>query len=177
MLARMQFGKKGLIKDPLAIAISIAQGHPYRVTDSKHPILGREYCSSSPSLTDRYFAKMDLHVSFFRPDCLPAPLAFYSSQQLRLQEDSYLAALIAVMANFQRIYRPEIYLSRNPFSLNPNELSQASLANSDHDEPALPYDRYEREDLSDFQARLIERTLIQPYGADLSEFFGLKMMQ
>jgi hypothetical protein len=168
-LTRLQFGSSGLIHEPLAIAISIAQKHSYRATQHYYPILGREYTAESSSLTDQYFAQMGLHPQFFRPDNLPAPLAIYSAQSLLHAGDYYLAALIAVMANFQRIYRPEIYLSHTPFSATPGEVSQASLANQDYELPPLSYDREERDQWADYQAHLIEEILVKPYGTVLSQ--------
>jgi hypothetical protein len=173
LLTNLQFGAEGLITDPLAIAISIAQHHRYRATVNYHPILGREYSADVLSLTDKYFAKMGLQARFFKPLELPAPLAIYSSRSLDRENDIYLAALIAVMGNFQRIYRPEIYLSRATFSTKPGDFSQASLMNTDYDQPVLPYDRSERECLSDIQAQSIADTLVKPYGSILSDFFFL----
>lgn len=164
MITRLQFGAEGLIPTPLAIAISIAKDHVFVATSHKHPILGREYKGESASLTDQYFAKMGLQAQFFKPDELPAPLAFYSAKSLVQEDDTYLAALIAVMANFQRIYRPEIYLSRTAFSDVPGAASRASLGNRDFEQPALPYDREERELLADQQAKLIDDCFLNPYG-------------
>lgn len=174
LLSRLQFGADGLVSGPLVVAISIAQGHIYRATPNNHPILGREYSSDSVSLTDQYFAKMGLNAHFFKPTNLPAPLAIYSAQILDDENDIYLAALISVMANFQRIYRPEIYMSRIAFSVNYGEPSQASLTNQDHDQPVLAYDRDERESLSEIQAQSIAESLIKPYGLILSEYLLLK---
>jgi hypothetical protein len=169
LLTRRQFGPGGLIAEPLAIAISIADNHAYRATSNLHPILGREYGAEASSLTDQYFAQMGLRAQFFRPDILPAPLAIYSSKPLQQEGDYHLAALVAVMANFQRIYRPEIYMSRLGFSTIPEEVSRASLANSEADQPALNYNRQERELLADQQARFIERVLVKPHGEALQK--------
>ena len=65
-------------------------------------------------------------------------------------------------SNFQRIYRPEIYLSQVGFLEEPGEISRASLSNTNYTPPALVYDRQERELLSDAQARLIEARFIKP---------------
>jgi len=170
LLSRLQFGADGLVSDPLVVAISIAQGHIYRATPNTHHILGREFSSDSVSLTDQYFAKMGLNAHFFKPRNLPAPLAIYSAQTLNDENDIYLAALISVMANFQRIYRPEVYLSRIAFSVNYGDPSQASLMNQDHDQPVLAYDRDERENLSEIQAQSIAESLIKPYGLILSKY-------
>mgnify|MGYP003343429894 CR=1 FL=1 len=77
-LTRLQFGAEGIIPQPLVIAISIAKNHAFVATSKKHPILGREYKAESISLTDQYFTEMGLTPRFFKPDGLPAPLAFYS---------------------------------------------------------------------------------------------------
>jgi hypothetical protein len=173
-LTQLQFGTEGLIPDPLTIAISIAQQHPYQATPYKHPILGREYTTESSSLTDQYFAQMGLQARFFKPDHLPAPLAIFSSHSYLQESDVYLASLVAVMGNFQRIYRPEIYLSHSHFSAIPGEVSQASLQNLDYSQPMLTYDRNEREHLADHQAHLIEDTLVKPYGTGLSQALHLE---
>ncbi len=164
LLTRLQFGADGVIKTPLAVCISIAQNHTYVATQYQHSILGREYKTESPSLTDRYFAQMGLQAQFFMPQGLPAPLAFYSSKALQEETDIYMASLIAVMANFQRIYRPEIYLSRTSFSPIPGEVSRVSLSNQNFEKPALVYDRLEREQLADQQAHLIEDCLMMRHG-------------
>jgi hypothetical protein len=40
------------------------------------------------------------------------PFSVYCAKSLMQKSAFYLASLMAVMASFQRIYRPEIYLSR-----------------------------------------------------------------
>jgi hypothetical protein len=105
---------------------------------------------------------MGLYPQFFRPPGYPAPIAFYAADSLCGQNDFYLASLIAVMGNFQRIYRPEIYLSDVGFLETPGEVSSASLSNLNYSPPALVYDRQERDLLSDSQARLIEARFIKP---------------
>ena len=116
---------------------------------------------------------MGLRTQYFRPGNLPAPLAVYSSQALHEASDHYLAALIAVMANFQRIYRPEIDLSRIGFGTLPGEVSQASLSNQEYDLPAISYDRNEREQLAEQQAQFIEETLMKPHGEVLERLLRL----
>ena len=168
LLTRMQFGEAGVIPETLTVAISISQGCDYAATEFVHPVLGREYAASRASLTDSYFRHAGLAPRYFRPTGLPAPLAFYSDGSLCDRSDAYLAALIAVMGNFQRIYRPEIYLRRTPFSDIPGQWSRASLAETDYELPIIDYDRQEREVLADIQAREIETLLLQPH-ADLVE--------
>ena len=162
-LSRLQLGSQGVIPEPLAIAISISQNCTYVAAQGIHPILGREYKASEASLTDRYFAHMGLHPQFFRPHSFPAPIAFYSAESLSTQSSFYLASLVAVMGNFQRIYRPEIYLSNSGFSERPGDPSRASLTNPNYQPPLLTYDRQERELLSETQSRLIEERFIKPY--------------
>jgi Domain of unknown function (DUF1852) len=162
LLSRLQFGPQGLINDSLAVAISISQNCDYTATATIHPLLGQEYKANRTSLTDQYFAQMALFPRFFRPPGYPAPIAFYATDSLVDQSDFYLASLIAVMGNFQRIYRPEIYLSQVGFLEGPGEISRASLSNTNYTPPALVYDRQERELLSDSQARLIEARFIKP---------------
>lgn len=162
-LTRIQFGAGGVIPEPLTVAISISQSCEYQATAFTHPLLGRQYQSLAESLTDGYFRQMGLRPYFFRPVMLPAPMAIYSDDSLLDRSEFYLAALVAVMGNFQRIYRPEIYLSRVPFSAVPGESSRASLANADYGEPPIHYDRGERELLSQTQARLIYERLLVPH--------------
>ena len=168
LLTRMQFGVHGVIPEALTVAISISQNGDYQATELVHPVLGREYAASSLSLTDGYFGHIGLVPRFFRPAWLPAPLAIYSDDSLCNRSDAFLAALIAVMGNFQRIYRPEIYLRRTSFSDVPGEWSRASLSDPDHDLPIIGYDRQERELLADRQAREIEALLMRPH-AELME--------
>lgn len=168
LLTQMQFGIDAVVPGPLTIAISISQNRDYQATAFVHPILGREYTAAEDSLTDGYFRHMGLAPRFFRPVNLPAPLAIYATNTLCDHSDAYLAALIAVMGNFQRIYRPEIYLATKSFSETPGEWSRASLSNPHHALPPVRYDRQEREVLADHQARHIETLLLRPH-ADLVE--------
>lgn len=165
LLTRLQFGKNRIVPDNPTIAISISQHTPYVATDFVRPILGREYTASRESFTDGYFSHMGLGPRFFKPSNLPAPIAFYSHHcdSLCDRSDVFLAALIAVMGNFQRIYRPEIYLSRASFSEKPGVASEASLSNTDFERPAIDYDRDERELLSDLQAHAIEQRFLKAY--------------
>jgi hypothetical protein len=67
------------------------------------------------------------------------------------------------MGNFQRIYRPEIYLSCKEFSGIPGEISQASLSNVDYKKPSIFYDKTERDNLSQDQAYEIEKKFFNKY--------------
>jgi len=163
LLTRMQFGAGAVVPEPLTVAISISQNADYRATDVVHPILGREYTAVQDSITDGYFRHMGLAAQYFRPVHLPAPIAFYSDGSLTDRDDIYLAALVAVMGTFQRIYRPEIYLSATPFSDTPGSVSRASLSNADHSAPPIAYDRQERELLSDYQARQFDERVVKAY--------------
>lgn len=162
LITRLQFGENGVIPEDLTVAISISQSCDYVATAITHPILGRQYEAASESLTDRYFRHMGLVPQFFRPAGLPAPMAFYSDGRLTDRSDAFLAALIAVMANFQRIYRPEIYLRRAAFSDIPGQWSRGSLSDPDHDLPPIGYDRQEREFLADQQASELAALLMAP---------------
>ena len=157
-LTRLQFGENRVVPDHLTIAISIAQRIAYRATEFVHPVLGREYTAPQESMTDAYFDHMGLQPRFFKPSNLSAPIAIYSHlpDSLCDRGDVFLASLIAVMGNFQKIYRPEIYLSRTGFSEIPGVESQASLSNDDFERPAIYYDKDEREPLSHGQAQEIE---------------------
>lgn len=173
LLTRAQFGPDGVIPEPLTVAISISQSGEYEATSQMHPILGREYRTLSESLTDAYFRQMGLTPQFFRPRILPAPIAFYSAEPICHHNGFYLAALVAVMGNFQRVYRPEIYLARTPFSDVPGTHSRASLGNADYTQPAIHYDRNEREVLADVQARLISERLLVPHADTIERLKGL----
>ena len=164
ILSKAFFGKDGIISDNLIIAISIAQNTKYIATEYTHPILGRKYNSLNQSITDKYFSQMGLQPYYFKPNGFSAPLAIYSfNHKFYNNNKYYLAALVAVMGNFQRIYRPEIYLSCKEFSGIPGEISQASLSNVDYKKPSIFYDKTERDNLSQDQAYEIEKKFFNKY--------------
>lgn len=165
LITRLQFGHNRVVPDYPTVAISISQSVEYLATDFVHPMLGREYAPRKDSLTDRYFSHMDLRPRFFRPFNLPAPIAFYSHVREPLcdRSDFFISSLLAVMGNFQRIYRPEIYLSRTAFDDSPGKACQISLSNRNFDPPPIDYDKGEREVLSDSQAYNIEKRFLKRY--------------
>jgi hypothetical protein len=171
LLTRLQFGEDSVVPDHLTIAISISQRIPYRATEFVHPILGREYLATEESTTDAYFGQMGLGPRFFKPRNLSAPIAIYSHlpDSLCDRDEVFLASLIAVMGNFQKVYRPEIYSSDQNFSEVPGVTSQASLLNDEFERPAIHYDKAERELLSDLQAREIEERLFKRHPEVIAE--------
>jgi len=138
-----RFHPKGILLDPMIMALSVANGREYHRGETVHPVLGREYLAScEESLTSRYFAKMGLVVSYFMAAGSRAPLAFYHEPgDLLKRPATLLAALTAVMEVFESIYRPEIYCARKPAG----EVFKPDLANMDFDEPPAIYNRVERD--------------------------------
>lgn len=172
VLTQMQFGPSGCCTDPLTVAISISQNKHYQATEHVHPVLGREYLEKGgESATTEYFKHMALTPRFFRPPGLPTPLAIYSDVRGSLTDHHhvYLAALIAVMGTFQKIYRPEIYMARQDFHETPGATSQLNLANTDFDILPIPYDKVERDDLALQQAHRVESEFLRPCAAELNE--------
>lgn len=172
VLSQMQFGPSGHCSEPLTVAISISQKKHYMATEVVHSVLGREYLEmGGDSPTTQYFKHMALAPRFFRPPGFPAPLAIYSDVRESLTEHSrvYLAALIAVMGTFQKIYRPEIYMAHQGFHETPGATSQLTLHNTDFDTLPIPYDKVERDDLALQQAQRVEAEFLQPCGDVLRE--------
>ena len=172
VLSQMQFGPGGCCAEPLTVAISISQKKHYMATEYVHNVLGREYLEmGGASATTQYFKHMALAPRFFRPPGFPAPLAIYSDVRQSVTDHSriYLAALIAVMGTFQKIYRPEIYMARRGFHETPGVTSQLTLGNTDFDELPIPYDKVERDDLALLQAQRVETEFLRPCGAELEE--------
>ncbi len=170
VLSQMQFGPRGYCADPLTVAISILQKKQYMATDYVHAVLGREYLEmGGDSPTTQYFRLMALTPRFFRPRGFPAPLAFYAHMHdpLTQKSPSYLAALIAVMGTFQRIYRPEIYMARTGMTETPGQSSQLALANTDFDRLPIDYDKVERDDLAQAQALRMRTEFLTPYAQQL----------
>mgnify|MGYP002041306711 CR=1 FL=1 len=94
------------------ICISVSTSKTYQRTDNRHPVLGVEYVQDDYSLTDEYFGKMGLQVRYFLPEGSSAPLAFYfRGDLLNDYTNLQLIGTISTMETFQKIYRPEIYLS------------------------------------------------------------------
>jgi hypothetical protein len=170
VLSQMQFGPHGFCPEPLTVAISISQKKHYVATDLMHKVLGREYLElGGDSPTTQYFGQMALIPRFFRPAGFPAPLAFYSHKHASLTEQGpfYLAALIAVMGTFQRIYRPEIYMARTGMTEVPGESSQIGLTNTDFGQLPIDYDKVERDDLAQAQALRMQDEFLIPFASQL----------
>lgn len=157
----------GVIDTPCIFALSVSANKTYQAQKVTHPILGRQFqVLGPPSLTDKYFAKMGLKVSFFQPAGAQAPLAFYHRpHDLLGRQGSDLAALIAVMETFQRIYRPEIYASRIPAG----EVFTPSLNNENFVQSPIRYDRVERDQkLAHHQANLAWNDFLQPHAHQIA---------
>jgi hypothetical protein len=147
--------------DAPVVCISVSTSRTYHRLPNEHPVLGVEYRQDDYSLTDHYFQKMGLTVRYFKPRGAAAPLAFYfRGDLLNDYSDLALAATIATMESFQRIYRPEIY---NANSSAP-QVYKPSLSSSDYSVPPVSYDRVERSQLAIKQGRLTQEELIEPYG-------------
>ena len=171
LLFRLQFQRHhpaGVLHEPLIIAISASSGRSYRRSRIVHPVLGQAYLPErGESPTSRYFAQMGLQVSYFMPPGTRAPLAFYHEPgDLTARDQPYLAALVAIMDTFERIYRPEIYCARTPAA----ERFCPDLANTDYDAPPAIYDRVERDaTLGPQQAALVRDAFLQPNAAALRQ--------
>jgi len=166
-----RFHPKGILEDPMIMAISVANGREYRWGETVHPVLGREYLApQAESLTSRYFAKMGLVVSYFMAAGSRAPLAFYHEPgDLLKRPPTFLAALIAVMDVFESIYRPEIYCARK----SAGEVFRPDLANLDFDEPSAIYDRIERDTtLGRDQAQRAQKEFLTPNSEAISRFLS-----
>lgn len=158
----------GVLDAPCIFALSVSTQKTYQAQAFTHRILGRQYHSlGGSSFTDRYFACMGLDVSYFQPPSTQAPLAFYHRPgDLVERSDSNLAALIAVMDTFQRIYRPEIYAARS----TAGDTFTPSLANVDFVPPPIHYDRAERDQkLGPYQATLAWKEFLQPNAERLAQ--------
>ena len=162
------FWVKGIIDTPCIFVLSVSANKTYQAQQVTHPVLGRQFqVLGPPSLTDRYFAKMGLEVSYFQPARAQAPLAFYHRHDdLLRRQGSDLAALIAVMETFQRIYRPEIYASRIPAG----EVFTPSLNNDNFVPSRIHYDRVERDQkLARQQANLVWNDFLQPHALQIAQ--------
>jgi hypothetical protein len=166
VLTQMTVGPDRAIPHPLVVAISISQAEKYQTTDHVHDLLGREYkLVGAESTTTQYFRKMGLKVQFYKPPRYPAPLAFYSPLNFSLENQTkeYQAALIAVMGNFQRIYRPEIYMAHTHFSDTPGDISSGTLENPQFTRTPVHYDRVERVTQGQNQASRVETEFLRPH--------------
>ena len=149
------------------ICLSVSDNKVYRRTDNQHPVLGVEYQSNEPSLTEQYFKKMGLQVRYFMPPNSVAPLAFYFFGDLLSDYTNLeLISTISTMETFQKIYRPEIY-NANAVA---GQCYQPSLKNQDHSLTQVVYDREERSRLAIKQGKFAEEHFIKPYQTVLEQW-------
>ncbi|MGI9176603.1 MAG: putative oxygenase MesX [Pirellulales bacterium] len=171
LLYQLQFRRlhpAGVFLDPVVVAISVSNGRTYHRNASVHPILGTSYLPAhGASLTTRYFSRMGLHVLYSMPPGSRAPLAIYHERDDLVGRDPLsLAALVAVMDTFERIYRPEIYCARTPAG----EVFTPDLGNPDHDPPPAAYDRVERDTtLGRRQAEFARDAFLEPNAAAIRQ--------
>jgi hypothetical protein len=152
---------------PPVICLSVSTSKTYHRTENEHPVLGVEYRQSEYSFTDAYFAQMGLSVRFFMPPNGAAPLAFYHLGDLLADyTDLELAATIATMETFQKIYRPEIYTA----NYGAGASYQPSLTNPDFSPTSIEYDREERSRLAVEQGKFAEEHFITPHRTALEEW-------
>lgn len=151
--------KENFTKPPV-ICLSVSDNKTYRRTENQHPVLGVEYQSNEPSLTEQYFKKMGLEVRYFMPPNSVAPLAFYFFGDLLSDYTNIeLISTISTMETFQKIYRPEIY-NANAVA---GKLYQPNLKHPDHSLTQIVYDREERSQLAVKQGKFAEQHFIKPY--------------
>ncbi|WP_336660702.1 putative oxygenase MesX [Leucobacter sp. USHLN153] len=144
------------------ICISVSTSRTYQRLTNEHPILGVEYApEDGSSLTDTYFGSMGLQVRYFMPPGAVAPLAFYYRGDLLGDYTPLaLAATVATMESFQKIYRPEIYNANSAAG----EIYRPNLEHGDYSPTRVTYDRVERSQLAVQQGRFTEEHLMRPYG-------------
>lgn len=167
MMFRDVWPAGGVLDTPCIFALSVSTQNTYQAQETSHQILGQQYKTlGSLSLTDKYFACMGLEVSYFKPPGAQAPLAFYHRPGDLLERPANdLAALIAVMETFQRIYRPEIYAARTAAG----DSFTPSLTNADFVPPPIHYDRVERDQkLGPYQANLAWNEFLKPNAEQLA---------
>ncbi|MEH3089296.1 MAG: DUF1852 family protein [Microbacterium arborescens] len=142
------------------VCISVSTSRTYRRTGNRHSVLGVEYAQDSFSLTDEYFAKMGLQVRYFMPRGSVAPLAFYFRDDLLSDyTDLQLAATIATMETFQKIYRPEIYNAAAPAG----DVYRPTLESTDFSRTPIIYDRVERSQLAATQGKYTDEHFVTPH--------------
>ncbi|MTE23226.1 putative oxygenase MesX [Microbacterium sp. ZXX196] len=152
---------------PPVICISVSTSRTYTRLTNEHPILGVEYQQDDYSLTDRYFAQMGLKVRYFMPPGSVAPLAFYHRGDLLGDHTPIaLAATVATMETFQKIYRPEIYNANTTAA----DVFRPSLERRDFSPTRVEYDREERSRLGVTQGHFTNEHLMTPYGDLLEEW-------
>lgn len=152
---------------PPVICLSVSHNKTYWRTTNHHPVLGYEYRTDEPSLTEAYFAKMGMQARYFMPWASAAPLAFYFCADLLNDYTSLeLIGTIATMETFQKIYRPEIYNA----NFVAGERFEPRLDNTDFSQTRIVYDREERSRLAVVQGRFAEENFIKPYHHILDEW-------
>ena len=142
------------------ICLSVSSKDTYRRTGNQHPVLGIEYTPDGESLTEQYFAKMDLKVRYFMPENSVAPFAFFFTGDLLSDYTNLeLIATISTMETFQKIYRPEIYNANSAAG----HCYRPDLNQQDHSLTKIVYDRVERSQLAIEQGKFTEEQFIKPY--------------
>jgi hypothetical protein len=168
ILYQLQFNSiypYGVLDDFPSIAISVSSNKTYLSLKSTSQILGEEFKEQGDlSVTSEYFKLMGLSARYFLPTDGRAPLAIYHKPDTLKSYDCYqLAALIAVMETFQKIYRPEIYNANSRAC----SIFKPSLSHDDFSNSKIQYDRIERESLSKKQTNEVGRSLFNCYNDEL----------
>jgi hypothetical protein len=154
-------------RKPPVICLSVSDSKTYRRTTNEHPVLGAEYQSNEPSLTEQYFQKMGLQVRYFMPRECVAPLAFFFfGDLLNDYTNLELIGTISTMETFQRIYRPEIYNANSAAG----QYYKPNLKYQDHSLTQIVYDREERSRLAVAQGKFAEEHFVKPYETILNEW-------
>jgi len=149
------------------ICLSVSDNKTYHRSENQHPVLGVEYQPNEASLTEQYFKKMGLQVRYFMPPNSVAPLAFYFfGDLLNDYTNLELISTICTMETFQKIYRPEIYNA----NATAGKSYQPNLKSQDHSLTQIIYDREERSQLANAQAKFTEENFIKPYQTVLEQW-------
>lgn len=174
---KMQFSEQyqgGCTIGAPVTAISVSSNRTYTCTaNAPHPILGHEFIENGESSpTADYFAQMGMQVRYFMPQGAKAPLAFYHNNGVDITQlpHDHLAAIVAVMETFQRIYRPDIYNTFAAASTKAGSIFQPRLddagtyKNFYYEEfPSIRYDRSQRNNnLGPAQAQRAITELLEP---------------
>ncbi len=174
IMFQMQFknyAEAGILDTDAIIAISVSSNRTYTTTQKKHPVLGINYVENGEdSYTASYFRKMGLEPSYYMASGMCAPLAFYHKKNgLENRDPIQLWALIAVMDNIQKIYRPEIYASNKIAG----EHFKPSLTDTEFTRPSIYYDREERDQtLVAQQAAFVKNKFLDPYKSELQKLLS-----
>jgi len=110
---------------------------------------------------------MGLDVTYYMSEGMVAPLAYYHRKNdLETRNKLHLALLISVMDTIQKIYRPEIYASKEVagVTFTPN------LNNTKYTKPQIYYDRNERDQiLTAQQSMYVQNNFLKPYQKQLKK--------